>query len=186
MTKKETISLSLKLAGIYCLIMSLSHLNFASMNVATLLRRESLWHMLSSSTSFVLLLLSITPFALLLLFAVYLMFSSRLPSKMASLIIQEDQATSCTFRDIQMLAFSIVGIWLLASAISNLIQPIVRIIVLHSTSQESSVSLDTFNISQLVIGISKLAFGIYLFLGGKGLVRLWQKFQSTESMKSSD
>ena len=104
-----------------------------------------------------------------------------------SSIIQEEEATPCTFRDIQMLAFSIVGIWLFASAIPNLIQPIVRIIVLHSKSQESvSVSFDTFMITQIVSGVLKLALGIYLFLGGKDLVRLWQKSHGTRGTEPSD
>ena len=115
MTKKEIVSLSLKLAGIYCLIMSISYLTFTTLNVVSLLRRESLWHILTSMTPFVTLLLSFTPFVLLLLLAAYLIFSSRLPSRMASSIMQEqeEETTACTLRDIQMLAFSIIGVWLL-------------------------------------------------------------------------
>ena len=178
MTKKEIVSLSLKLAGIYCLIMSISYLSFTSMGVAAALRRESLWHMLTSITSFVSLLLPFTPFVLLLLFAAYLIFSRKLPSRMASsIIIQEEEATSFTFQDIQMLAFSIIGVWLLSSAIPRLFATIVRMIELQSAS---------YIISQMVTGVLKVALGIYLFLGGKGLVRLWQKSHSARGMKPSN
>ncbi len=177
MTKKEIVSLSLKLAGIYCLIIAISHLNITIMSAFSALRGQSFWSML----------ISITPFVLLLLFAAYLIFSRKLPSRMASSIIQEEEATSFTFQNIQMLAFSIIGVWLLSSAIPNIIQPIVRITVLHSTSQESvSVSLNTFIISQIVAEILKVALGIYLFSGGKGLAKLWQKFQSTRGVKPSN
>ncbi len=183
MTKKEIVSLSLKLAGIYCLIMSLSYLSFAIMSVVSFLRGQGFWDMLTSITPFVLLLLSFTPVVLLLLFGVYLIFSSKLPSKMASSIIEEEKTTSFTFQDIQVLAFSIIGVWLLSSAIPSFIQVIVRITVLHSSSQQS---VPVYYISQIVAVVLKLALGIYLFSGSKGLVKLWQKFQSTRGMKPSN
>jgi len=189
MTKKEIVSLSLKLAGIYCLIMAITHLAYAIPSVVSSLRRQGLgfWDMLISIAPFVSLLLSLTPFVLLLLFGVYLIFSNKLPSKIASSMIQEEKTTSFTFQDIQVLAFSIIGVWLLASAIPNLIQPIVQIIVVHSTSQRPvSVFQNSFYISQIVTAVLKLALGIYLFSGGKGLVKLWQKFQSTRDMKPSN
>ena len=187
MTKKEIVSLSLKLAGIYCLIMSISHLNFAIMSVVSALRGQSFWSMLISITPFVLLLLSFTPVVLLLLFGAYLIFSSKLASKIASSMIQEEKTTSFTFQDIQVLAFSIIGVWLLSNAIPTFIQVIVRITVLHSTSQQSfSVFRNSYIISQIVAAVLKLALGIYLFSGSKGLAKLWQKFQSTRDMKPSN
>ena len=189
MTKKEIVSLSLKLAGIYCLIMSLSYLSFAIMSVVSFLRGQGFWDMLTSITPFVLLLLSFTPVVLLLLFGAYLIFSKKLPSKMASSMIEgeEEQTTSFTFQDIQVLAFSIIGVWLLSSAIPTFIRPIVQIIVMHSTSQRSgSVFINSYIIPQIVAAVLKLALGIYLFSGSKGLAKLWQKFQSTRGVKPSN
>ncbi len=183
MTKKEIVSLSLKLAGIYCLIMAIAYLNFTVMAVVSSLRGQGFWDMLISITPFVLLLLSITPFVLLLLFGVYLIFSSKLPSKMASSMIEEEKTTCFTFQDIQVLAFSIIGVWLLSSAIPTFIQAIVRITVLHSSSQRS---VYVYIIPQIVAPVLKLALGIYLFSGSRGLAKLWQKFQSTRGMKPSN
>jgi hypothetical protein len=185
MTKKEIVSLSLKLAGIYCLIMAISYLSFAIMSAHSALR-QGFWDMLISITPFVSLLLSFTPVVLLLLFGAYLIFSSKLPSKIASSMIEEEKTTSFTFQDIQVLAFSIIGVWLLSSAIPAFIRPIVQII-LYSTSQRSvSVFRDSYMISQIVAAVLKLALGIYLFSGGKGLAKLWQKFQSPKGMEPSD
>ncbi len=183
MTKKEIVSLSLKLAGIYCLIMSLSYLSFAIMSVVSFLRGQGFWDMLTSITPFVLLLLSFTPVVLLLLFGVYLIFSSKLPSKMASSMIEGEKTTSFTFQDIQVLAFSIIGVWLLSSAIPIFIRNIVEIIVMHLTSQQS---VPVYFISQIVAAVLKLALGIYLFSGGKGLVKLWQKCQGTRDLRPSN
>jgi hypothetical protein len=175
MTKKEIVSLSLKLAGIYCLIMAITHLSFASMTVVSTWRKGFLY-----------MLISIIPFVSLILFGAYLIFSSKLPSKMASSMIQEEKTTSCTFQDIQVLAFSIIGVWLLSSAIPRFIQAIARITV-YSTSQQSvSVFENSFIISQIVAAVLELALGIYLFSGSKGLAKLWQKFQSTRGMKPSN
>jgi len=171
MTKKEIVSLSLKLAGIYCLIMSISYLSFAIMNVVSAWMKGSLY-----------MLISIIPSVLLLLFGAYLIFSSKLPSKMASSMIEEEKTTSFTFQDIQVLAFSIIGVWLLSSAIPNFIQAIVRIIM-YSTSQRS---VSVYLIPQIVAAVLKLALGIYLFSGSKGLAKLWQKLQSRRGMKPSN
>jgi hypothetical protein len=176
MTKKEIVSLSLKLAGIYCLIMAIPHVGHVISASAVFARRFTFWFML----------IEITPFVLLLLFAAYLIFSSKLPSKMASSMIQEEKTTSFTFQDIQVLAFSIIGVWLISSAIPYFIYATVRIVE-HSTSQQSvSVFRDSNIISQIVTGVFKLALGIYLFSGSKGLAKLWQKFQSTRGMKPSN
>ncbi len=183
MTKKEIVSLSLKLAGIYCLIMSISYLSFAIMSAVSALRRQGFWDMLTSITPFVLLLLSFTPVVLLLLFGVYLIFSNKLPSKMASSMIQEEKPTSFTFQDIQVLAFSIIGVWLLSSAVPTFIQAMVQITVLYSSSRQT---VPVYFISQIVAAVLKLVLGIYLFSGGKGLTKLWQKFQSTRDMEPSN
>lgn len=187
MTKKEIISLSLKLAGIYCLIMAITHLGYTIPSVVSFLRRQDFWSMLISITPFLSLLLFLTPSVLLLLFGFYLIFSDKLPSKIASSLIQEEKTASFTFQDIQVLAFSIIGVWLLASAIPIFFRPIVQIIVVHSTSQRPvSVFQNSYYISQIVIAVLKLALGIYLFLGGKGLAKLWQKCQSTTDMTPSN
>ncbi len=98
-------------------------------------------------------------------------------------MIQEEKTTCFTFQDIQVLAFSIIGVWLLSSAIPTFFQTIVRITVLYSSSQQS---VPVYFISQIVAGVLKLALGIYLFSGSKGLTKLWQKFQGTRGMKPSN
>ncbi len=184
MTKKEIVSLSLKLAGIYCLIIAITHLSYTIQSVVYLFRQEDFWSILISINSFVSLLLLLIPFVLLLLFGFYLIFSDRLPSKIASLMEQEEKTTHFTFQDIQVLAFSIIGVWLLSSAVPTFIRLIVQIIFIHSTSQQSvSAFRNSIYISQTVAAVLKIALGIYLFTGGKGLAILWQKFQNTSGMK---
>ena len=187
MTKKEIVSLSIKLVGIYCLITAITHLSYAVPSVIFSLRRQSFWSMIISITPFLSLLLYLIPFVLLLLFGFYLIFSDKLPSKIASSLIQEEKTTSFTFQDIQVLAFSIIGVWLLASAIPAFFQPIIRIIVQRSASQRSvSVFQNGYFISQIVVAVLKLALGVYLFSGGKGLAKLWKKFQSKTDMMPSN
>ena len=184
MTKKEIVSLSLKLAGLYCLIMAISRLGYPIPYVVSLLRRQGFWSMLISITPFVSLLLLLTPFVLLLLFGVYLIFSSKLPSKMASSMIPEEKTTSFTFQDIQVLAFSIIGVWLLSSEIPTLIRLIIQIKLMLPTFQQSvSVFQNSIYISQIIAAVLKIALGIYLFSGGKGLGKLWQKLHSTSGIE---
>jgi hypothetical protein len=184
MTKKEIVSLSLKLAGIYCLIMAITHLSYTIQSVVYLFRQEDIWSIQISINSFVSLLLILIPFVLLPLFGFYLFFSDKLPSKMASLMTQEEKTSSFTFQDIQALSFSIIGVWLLSSVIPAFIQLIVQIMIYHRTSFQSISPLrDSIYISHIIAAVLKIALGIYLFSGGKGLIRLWQKFDNTKGMK---
>mgnify|MGYP001059525128 CR=1 FL=1 len=176
MTKEEIVSLSLKLAGIYCLILAITHLNYTFQSMVYFFWQEDFWSKLISINSFVSIVLSLTPFLLLLLFGFYLFFSEKLPSKIASLMTQGQKISSFTFQDIQILAFSIIGVWLLSSAIPTLIRFIVQIILISSTSQRPVPLLDnSIYISHIVAAILKIALGIYLFSGGKGIIKLWQK-----------
>lgn len=183
MTKKEIVSLSVKLAGIYCLITALTHLSYAVPSVIYSSKKEGFWTIFTSITTCLSILLYFIPFVLLLLFGFYLIFSDKLPSKMASLIIQEEKANSFSFHDIQVLAFSIIGVWLLVNTIPSFFRIIVQIIVQRSDSQRS---MNAFLIFQLVSLVLKLALGIYLFLGGKGLADLWQKIHPTTDFETSD
>ncbi|MHC4213240.1 MAG: hypothetical protein ACYSWP_07715 [Planctomycetota bacterium] len=174
MTKNEIVSLSLKLLGIYCLIIAITHLSYAIQSVVSLFKQEEFGS-----------ILILIPFVLLLLlFGLYLIFSDRLPLKMTSLMTQEEKTTSFTFQDIQVLAFSIIGVWLLSSAVPNFFHVIVQIILIRSTSQRPvSFLQNSIYISQIVAVVLKIALGIYLFSGGKGLTQLWQKFQNTSDMR---
>ncbi len=60
-----------------------------------------------------------------------------------------------------------------------------QITVVHLSVQKSLSVFDiSFAISQIVTGVLKLALGIYLFSGGKGLAKLWQRCQSTRDIRS--
>ena len=184
MTKKEIVSLSLMLAGIYCLIMAINHLSYVIQSIASLFRQEDFWSILISINFIVSLLLLLTPFLLLLLFGFYLFFSDKLPSKMASSMTQEEKTESFSLQDIQILAFSIIGVWLLSEAVPTFIRLIVQITFILPTYQKSvTVFQNSAYISHIVAAVLKIALGIYLFSGGKGLIRLWQKFDSTRDIK---
>ena len=182
MTKKEIVSLSLMLAGIYCLIMAINHLSYVIQSIASLFRQEDFWSILISINFIVSLLLLLTPFLLLLLFGFYLFFSDKLPSKMASLMTQGEKATSFAFQDIQLLSFSIIGVWLLSEAVPTFIRLIVQITFILPTHQKSvTVFQNSIYISHIVAAILKIALGIYLFSGGKGIIKLWQKVQNRKT-----
>ena len=99
---------------------------------------------------------------------------------------QEEKTYSFTFQDIQALAYSIIGVWLLSTAIPAFIQFIAQIILIHSIHQRSgSVFQNSVYIPQIAAAVLKIALGIYLFSGGKGLIRLWKKFDNTRGLKPS-
>lgn len=172
MTKPEIVSLSFKLAGIYCLVGSISYLPPVISNAG-------------SPGMGLYAVSSITGFATLLLLAVYLIFSSRLPARIASSMIQEEKKVSFALQDIQVLAFSIIGVWLLSAAIPGLVRYVMLIVVRHSPAQPSARIGDQGYLPELVADVLKVALGIYLFLSGKGVARLWQRVHSKRGVERS-
>jgi len=88
-----------------------------------------------------------------------------------------------TAQEVQAIAFSVVGVLLLAKAFPNISLKIGQWISLNST-QEAIVrqSLEQRLSEDLIELAVKFGLGLYLFLGGKGLSRFWHKIQETKGM----
>jgi hypothetical protein len=165
MTKKEIVSLSLKLAGIYCILMALTYSSIAMISIFSY-----------RGQSFLVTLFSLMPFILFLASGIYLIFSTKIDAKLIPSIDQESKPSSLSSHEIQSLAFSIIGVFVLVNAIPDFIQIIITV----------TSGINVSYLSHIVAVLIKLALGIYLFLGSKGLSGLWHKLQSTRSMKPSD
>ena len=180
MQKEDVIKLSLKLAGIYCLVVALQYITifFAGL--------------LNAAQHISLLVVSITvlgmlfPYLLILLLSYFLIFkTTKVTQKM-----KFDEAPSVekksSSQDIQFLAFSIIGVFLVTTALPKLFQISVRLITIYSQTQQPMNDLvKAANISDAAGLILRIILGLYLFFGSKGLVNLWHKFQNTKGMPSN-
>ena len=130
-----------------------------------------MYSLISSSTITILLLLIGT----LLIF-----YSKAISNKLLSADFHEENVSELP---IQSIGFSIVGIFLLTSAIPQIVQPVSHYYLLQKAGDAMpaySVSLSSW--SFLVAGIVKAIIGILLFLGSNGLRSIWYFFQRSRPL----
>lgn len=172
MSKHDIVSLSLKTAGIYCIISAINYSGFSIISFY-------------SSDNFLMTLTSVAPMALFLLFGLYLIFSKKLPDRFTHGISQEEKGSSINSREIQNLAFSIIGVWLIAITIPNLISTITSMLTFQSEPDPAFSSKFWSSMPAHIMKIAaKLGIGSYLFFGSKGLSEIWHKIQQTKGMPS--
>ncbi len=183
MTQKQIASLSLKLLGIYSIIEALPLLRELSQVFAW---RGSKIEMESGPLHTDLLLMGIMiSIGLLLLIGLCLIiFSKALAVKMVTEKETKDSAAELTAKNIQSIAFSIVGLVMIVIAIPYLVQLAANLQALKSAGVDSvkqNIEIGTWAYS---IGIAvQFIIGILLFLGGRGLSSIWFFFQKLRPMK---
>lgn len=95
--------------------------------------------------------------------------------------LHEEQATpsSVTLDELQAVALSVLGILLICNALPSLVfAPFERLRFLLAEPEASMKSLlDAAMIRTLVIGLTNIGLGVWLFLGARSFVRLFQRFR---------
>jgi hypothetical protein len=183
MTQNQIASLSLKLLGIYSIIESIPLLRELSQIFAW---RGSRIEMESGPLRTDLLLMGImTSVGLLLLLGLsMIIFSNSIARRMITEEETINEKTELTAKNIQSIAFSIVGLVMIVIAIPHLVQLAANIQAMKSVGSESvkrDISIGTWVYS---IGIAvQFIIGILLFLGGRGLSSIWFFFQKIRPMK---
>lgn len=184
MTQKQIASLSLKLLGIYSIIEAIPLLRELSQVFAW---RGSKIEMESGPIHTDLLLIGImTSVGLLLLIGCCLIiFSKSLTKRMITEEEIINGTTELTAKNIQAIAFSVVGLVMIVIAIPHLVQLAANLQALKSAGAESvkeSIQIGTWVYS---IGMAvQFIIGILLFLGGRGLSSIWFFIQKMRPMKN--
>jgi hypothetical protein len=170
-------SLALKLLGIYAIIQALPTLGtFPSMFA------------FADGDKGYMFLGSILPFILLFGAGVFLILSS---NKLASKMMVGDEinipTTQLTGRNVQTIAFSILGIAMIAWAIPEFSKIFANIQLLKNAGDEfprKSIGIGT---QVYAIGLSiQCVVGLLLFFGAKGLSSIWFFLQKTRPMSKTD
>ena len=93
---------------------------------------------------------------------------------------------SISSKEIQAIAFSVLGLWVLTTSLPNLVQILTRYVVIKANSELAIDDKYTiYSISHSASLVLKIGLGLYLFLGSNGLVNLWHRFQKTKGMSSN-
>lgn len=150
MTKREIAILSFKILSIYTFISVIDKLPYILDSISR-----------SGDIRENLLMITIPPFILALCGVILWKASPYLASFLCkSTIIQEEPSAS--LKDIQAAAFSVVGLYMLASSLPEC----VNVIVVYNTTYGDKVFL-----SQLIsVLLLKSCFGLLLLLGSRGIV----------------
>ena len=111
-------------------------------------------------------------------------YAKRLAKRMIAEEESEKSSTELSAKNIQTIAFSVVGLIMIVIAIPHIAQFAVNLQALKNAGAETlkrSISIGTWAYS---IGILiQFIFGIILFLGARGLSSLWYFFQKLRPMK---
>jgi len=181
MTKREVASLALKLLGIYAFILSISLLHSMMYTIA-MNSGQYADQPGQSPNSALLAIGSGIPWLLLIFLGWYLIAASeRLGRCIFPQATAEEKTSALSSGDVQTIAFSIVGLLLLTKAAPGLFRVILWIWLIHSGNFPRAAAKDQIIQSSVVL-VVQLVFGLYLFLGSKGLSGLWHKLQRTRGM----
>ncbi len=164
MKSRDIASLAFKIIGIVTLVQSMSFVYIMSLAL--------------ESFDLVLLRLFIL-FGLYLGLGLVLILASK---KIAKLVCKENNNINipCTAKELQTIAFSCIGLWLICSSASNLLANI-----MHSLKALQSVWA-TQNVRFLMPKIFQMLIGIALFVQSRGLATLWEKLNKNRNPVRKD
>jgi hypothetical protein len=183
MNSREVAALALKLLGVYAIIQALSLLQIlGTFSIMPQMSRGGI--ALQAWTYFA----ALVPFLLVAIVAVVLLTRSE---ALARLIMKEEQAFtlpgSLTSRDIQTIAFSVAGVFILLHALPGLLQLATGLWYYSSASSGRQSLGDTFIWRSLwtstVSPVVQCVLGIVLFFRSRGLANLWHSLQSARYVR---
>ena len=166
MNKNEIVILSLKTIGLLSLLFLITHVVRIFFTMISLIERGITHEIIIG------FLFSTTQLVLLSSMTYFLIFKSE---KIMNMIYKDNvnlESKPITNNELQVLAFSVIGLWLIAVSIPKVIS--------HSIGK-FFVSIPELNKRSSIYIIQdslKLGIGFYLFLGSSGLVKIWRRINN--------
>ena len=155
MRRQEIAVLSCRILSVYAVVYALG---MPIMNLLVLSKK---------ATSVELLVMGWFHFGLLMASALLLwLFSNRIGAHMVMDLETSSEDSPIRMNDIQPVAFSIVGLLVLAQAIPRFVNMLARVLFVHSTQKFDHFMSDGAGFTV------QIAIGLWLFFGSRGLVGL--------------
>ncbi len=175
MTKRETTSLLIKLAGVYCLVQvapSLIHI----LQFLTMIRdSQHTW-------------LKLTNLGMMIVFpAIWIVFCIliiRMSDSIAKRLYREDsdasKLSSLGFREVQVLGYNFIGLSLLVQSLPQILSLVTSIKTQQIYIPQYWTKEDFYmhSLPWLLSILTQFFLGLILFLKPNGLANLWQKAQA--------
>jgi len=167
MTKRDILELAIKIIGIYMVILILNFIHSILISIPWIFERRE--------HNSLLFLISYT-ISVLIYFVVAYYFIFRANS-LANIICKEDkpfrESNNIQKETIQEIAFTVVGIYLIANVLPKITQSIITLI---QQGRFKNIQF-SYSFSHLISSIIQIGIGIYLVLGSKGIVNTIKKLR---------
>jgi len=177
MTKREITSLAIKLMGVFILFKSVATVPLAFIGPLSMGSSEESWLF-----RFFMLLMSVVAAVIPLVFSVLVIIFS---DRAAAWLIKEDNAientsTSISKDDVMMIAIGCIGLYFIVAAAPMFIHTLVRFTIRHQyAGSQFTGTQSIFTIGREFIAPAvQIALGVWLFVGSKGIVKIWKKIRS--------
>lgn len=178
MTKREVGSLAFKLAGIYAIVQAIPQMHAVTFYLSGIGAD-------TQAQSWLFPVMAAAPLALMAaLGCLLLAYSNRLSARMFG-EAAEDVSFGASGKELQAIAFSVVGVCFLVSALPRLLHILMyQHRGLFNAEVRRQISLSAW--ASLVGTSAQMAIGIALFFGSKGLSKLWHKLRAAGHPQSSE
>jgi hypothetical protein len=168
MKSRDIASLVFKIMGIFALVQSMSLLSYI---IHLVLKRQTV------PFEFI----SYIPIS----FGVYLGMGLTLilaSKKIAKLVCREDDDVniSCTAKELQAIAFSCIGLWLICSSVPGLINNVIH--YFRALQGYAITPIANFSIKNTL----QMLLGVVLFVQSRGLATLWEKLNEIRNPVHKD
>jgi hypothetical protein len=175
MSKREIAALALRLLGIYCLVQSLPYI------------QGLVWFFTAEtppSRGLGLLLQPLLPAALLMAAGVFLLLrADRVGQFVAGREPEQPVTRAWSTHQVQSIAFSAVGAYLLAVSLPDLcmfvVQAIAACIAVSGMPKAQVQAVMQQQGAHVIASLLRTALGLWLFLGAKGWSNLWHRLHPT-------
>ncbi len=168
MSKREMLSLMIKLVGVYCLIQLVPGV-LQAFGVAA----SSLSSLQAEPTG-ITIVLSMLMMAFTLLWIALYIWVIRNSDNFATRLYPVDapvgQMTSLGVKDIQKLGYHFIGLTLIVKTLPTVVMAVYRILAEQGNSTQMF-----YHHSQLISPVMQLAIGLFLFLSPRSIANLWAK-----------
>ncbi|MDR3631608.1 MAG: hypothetical protein P4L42_14910 [Desulfocapsaceae bacterium] len=183
MNQNQIASLSLKLAGIYAIIQAIPQLRDV-FHVAAMRGLNTEMDNGPMETDFILIGILISFGLLILVGLCFIIFSKSLARQMITkdeLIIENAELTA---KNIQSIAFSVVGLIMVVTAIPHFVQFAANLQALKNPGVETIRREISAGSWAYAFGMAvQVIIGLLLFFGGPGLSSLWYFLQKLRPMR---
>lgn len=169
MTIKNLAGLSCKVLAVYTLVLALQSLNYFAILPVSIMEN------FPSGVTTLLVMVAFIPSILLLTLAAILWFrADRFAGHMAPDKNTSGEKTAVSGEDVQVIAFSVVGVLVLAGAVPELFQFVSNLVLQRSLQDHSlSETVSVYTVSRAIGLAVRLVIGFWLLLGARGLAGLF-------------